>query len=86
MENNLPKIDVKDWLDNFKVTGDDNFKIIKYHNFGKDKAGGIEIILTNRGGEWTINWPSMGEKDIKDTYLFTQVLQKAVEIVERLNN
>ena len=51
MENNLPKIDVKDWLDNFKVTGDDNFKIIKYHNFGKDKAGGIEIILTNRGGE-----------------------------------
>lgn len=51
MENNLPKIDVKDWLDNFKVTGDNNFKIIKYHNFGKDKAGRIEIILTNRGGE-----------------------------------
>ena len=86
MKNNLPNINIKDWLDNFEMTGDDNFKIIRYHNYGKDKTNRIEIILTNREGVWTINWPAMGERNTEDTYLFAQVLQKGVEVAEKLNN
>jgi hypothetical protein len=33
------------------MTGDNNFKVLTYHHFGKDRTDRIEIILTNKEGE-----------------------------------
>lgn len=88
MKNNLPKIDVKDWLNNFTlIEHSDLYKIVRYTNYGQHKQQWIEIVLSNSEGKgWTINWPAMGSQNIEDTYLFAQVLQKAIEIANELNN